>query len=596
MNANHHRVRRKNFMRTLRNPLFMLSIVGAFVFSVCGTSTCAEGRNQRNSPRWKHAAVAADHPAASAAGVEILKKGGNVVDAAVATAAALTVVRPESCGVGGGGFMVIWNAKTGNAVALDYRERAPKAATRTMYLDAKSDRTASDLSRRGHLAIAVPGTVAGWCYAQKHYGKLDLATVLAPAIRLAKQGVPVDATMRSVQKSMLATLVKDPKRARQFTTLKRLYLNNGKPWKTGDRFYSPQGRLLELIAKHGADAFYKGKVADAIVAEMRRGGGFITKADLAAMHSVVRKPLRGTFDGQTVLTMPPPSSGGVALLQMLNTITAYESQHSRRITTAGHNDSQYVHLLTEAMKHAFADRAEFLGDADFAKVPVQKLISANYAATLAKKINPRRTFPPKYYGRFQPVDDSGTSHFSVIDAAGNAVACTETINLRFGSWVVEPKYGIVFNDEMDDFSAQPGKPNAFGLVQSEANAIAPGKKPLSSMTPTIVLDKHGRAKLAVGASGGPRIISSTLQVLLNLQRFGLSAKQAVTRPRFHHQWLPDKIDLEADLFKTARQPLRKLRHKVERRSSLSATQAVVRTKTGLTAASDPRKHGEPAGY
>lgn len=547
-----------------------------------------------NPKSWQHAAVAADHPAASAAGVEVLKKGGNVVDAAVATAAALTVVRPESCGVGGGGFMVIWNARTKKAVALDYRERAPKAATRGMYLKAKRV-VGLKPSQRGHLAVAVPGTIAGWVRAQKHFGKLDLKTVLAPAIRLAKKGVPVDPTMRNVQKQMLAEFAKHPQRKEHFAAIYKLYLNSGKPWKEGDRFHSPQRKLLEKVANQGHAGFYKGDVADAFVAEIKRGGGIITKADLAAMQPVVRKPLRGSFDGRSILAMPPPSSGGVAILQMLNTIAAYEKIVGKQITTK-HNSPAYIHLVTEAMKHAFADRAEYLGDADFAKVPVDKLISRKYAATLARKIDPTKTFPPKYYGRFQPVNDGGTSHFSVIDAEGNAVACTETINLRFGSWVVEPKFGIVFNDEMDDFAAEPGKPNAFGLIQSEANAIQPRKKPLSSMSPTIVIGKDGKAILAVGASGGPRIISSTLQVMLNVLRFDKGVKAAIDSPRFHHQWLPNRIYLEDAIYKSRRESLIKLGHKTTRRNGLAATQAVYRSKQGLTAASDPRKYGRPAGY
>lgn len=545
---------------------------------------------------WKHGVVAADHPLASAAGAEILKKGGNVVDAAVATSAALSVVRPESCGMGGGGFMVIWLAKDKTAVALDYRERAPLKAARTMYADPKlPPNKRAELSRRGHLAVAVPGSVAGWCYAQKHYGRLDLKTVLAPAIRLAREGVPPDVTMRSNQRNTLKQFHEAKELDGKFAVLKQRYLNGGKPWGGDDRFHSPQLKALELIARRGRDGFYKGPVAEAIVAEMQRGGGLISLADLAGMQPVVRKPLRGTFDGLTILTMPPASSGGVAILQMLNTLAAYETQHNLRIEKLGRNSPQYVHLLTETMKHAMADRAEYLGDADFAKVPVARLIDPKYGALLAKKIDPTRTFPPKYYGRFQPPRDAGTSHFCVIDSKGNAVACTETINTVFGSWVVEPKFGIVLNNEMDDFSAQPGKPNFFGLIQSENNAVAPRKKPLSSMSPTIVLQK-GRAVFVAGASGGPRIITSTLQVFLNWRRFGLPPAAAVSRPRFHHQWLPDRVYVEPSLFGRLKGPLQKLGHKVQRRSYLSATQAAARTPQGLQAASDPRKHGEPAGY
>ena len=579
-----------------------LSRIVALALSLCvllrvGLAAEPQTKHQKPATRaWKNAVVAADHPAAGAAGIEVMKKGGNVVDAAVATAFALSVVRPESCGMGGGGFMLIWNARTQKAVALDYRERAPKRATRTMYHDPNKPGTlVPGLSRRGHLAIAVPGSVAGWCYAQKHYGRLKLADVLSPALRLARKGVPVDPLMRSMQESLLRELAKDPKLERKYAVLKRLYLNDGKLWQAGDRFYSPQLPALEAIARAGADGFYRGPVADAIVAEVRRDGGIIRKDDLDRVKPVVREPLTGEFRGHRVLTMPPASSGGVALLQTLNTLSAYERLHDVRLEKMKHNSVEYVHLLTEALKHAFADRAEYLGDTDFAKVPVQKLISRRYAKTLAQKIKADRTFPIKYYGRFQPVNDGGTSHFSVIDAHGNAVACTETINLGFGSRVVEPKFGIVLNDEMDDFAAAPGKPNAFGLIQSEANAIAPGKKPLSSMTPTIVL-KEGKAVLAVGASGGPRIISSTIQVLLNTVCFGMEPQRAVGMPRFHHQWVPNSILLEPQLDKPLRKNLVQRRHTVRLRSKLSATQAATRSGDSLRGGSDPRKYGQPAGY
>jgi len=550
-----------------------------------------------DAPVWKQGVVAADHPAASAAGVEVLKKGGNVVDAAVATAAALSVVRPESSGVGGGGFMVIWNAEKKEAVALDYRERAPMRATRTMYVDPDDPtKVRPQLSRRGHLAVAVPGSVAGWCYAQKHYGRLKLAEVLAPSIRLAKQGVPVDPVARKTQNSMIKRFQDNPKLQRRFAALWREYLNRGTKWGPDGKFRSPQGKLLQRIAKHGRDGFYKGPVAEAIVAEMKRGGGLITAEDLAGMKPVVRKPLHGNFDDLTLLTMPPPSSGGVALLQMLKTLARFEKREPQhRIGKTKHNAPETVHLLTELMKHAFADRAEYLGDADFAKVPVQRLISDRYAAALSRRIDTQRTRPLKYYGRFQGVEDAGTSHFCVIDAQGNAVACTETINTVFGSLVVEPKYGIVLNNEMDDFSAMPGKPNAFGLIQSDANSIAPRKKPLSSMSPTIAL-KNGRAVFVVGASGGPRIITSTLQVLLNMHRYGMPPRKAVRVPRFHHQWVPNVLYAEKDLFERLKRPLEKRGHEVQRRGYLSATQAAQRTENGLQAGSDPRKSGRPSGF
>ena len=579
----------------MSHRVLRIIVVSAFCWTVAfeaGSARCEEAV----APVWKHGVVVADHPAASAAGLDVLKKGGNVVDAAVATAAALSVVRPESCGIGGGGFMVIWNAETKQAVAVDYRERAPRRATRTMYFDPRDPKKAIPrLSREGHLAVAVPGSVAGWCAVHARYGKLKLADVLAPAIRLAKDGVPVDATMRTSQRGLLRRFRNSPADGKRFATLTRLYLNGGKPWGKTDRFHSPQRAALEAIAARGRDGFYAGPVAAALLKEMQRGGGLFSKNDLADARPVFRKPLTGGFDDLTIVTMPPPSSGGVALLQMLNTLTALEARHpERKLRPADHNSAATVHRLTEIMKHAFADRAEYLGDSDFAKVPVARLISRKYANALAGRIDETRTHPIKYYGRFQGIDDAGTSHFCVIDARGNAVACTETINLQFGSLVVVPKYGIVLNNQMDDFAAMPGQPNAFGLIQSEANAVAPGKKPLSSMTPTIAV-RDGKAVFVVGASGGPRIISSTFQVLLNMQRFGMPPRKAVSVPRFHHQWVPNELLLEPRLFESLRKPLSDKGHTVRRRKSLAATQAASRTPRGVRGGSDRAKGDGPRG-
>ncbi len=546
---------------------------------------------------FKHAVVAADHVLASQAGVEILRKGGNVVDAAVATGFALSVVHPASSGVGGGGFMVIWNAKNQQAVALDYRERAPRKATRDMFADPRNPRKVNcSLSRRGHLAVAVPGHVAGLCFAVKQYGKLDLPTVLAPAIRLAREGIPIDEHARRGQQSMVSSLFAGQENRKQFGTLLELYLNSGKPWQPGERFYSPLAKLLERIAKFGAAGFYEGPVADALVKHSRAGGGLLTHADLTSMQPVVRPPIRGSYRGLDILTMPPPSSGGIALLEILNILDAYESTHPKEtLERLGHNRPEYLHLLTEAMKHAFADRAEFLGDADFVNVPVNRLIDRKYAAELAARIDKFKTRPLKAYGRFLPVDDAGTSHFSVIDRHGNAVACTETINTGYGSLVVEPQFGIVLNNEMDDFAAVPGQPNVFGLVQSEANAVQPGKKPLSSMTPTIVIE-NGKAVHVLGASGGPRIISTTLQVLLNLTRFKMQPDKAVRLPRFHHQWLPNTLFAEQPLDQIAKAAMESRGHSVQQRNNLAVSQVASRYRDGLRGASDPRKLGQHAGY
>ena len=548
-------------------------------------------------PVYAHAAVAADHPLASEVGVEILKQGGNVVDAAVATSFALSVLRPASCGLGGGGFMVIWNAKEQHAVAVDYRERAPQRSRRNMYADPNDPtKPAGDLSRKGHLAVAVPGTVAGLCYIQKQYGTMELQAVMQPAIRLAREGVLLGAHARKVQQGVLKSFAEKSEYAKRYKTLRRAYLNDGKPWREGDRFRSPQLAVLEEIAKKGKDGFYRGPVAEAILAEMQRGGGLITAADLAQTKPVVRRPVQGRFGDLDVIAMPPPSSGGTTLIETLNLLSAWEKANpDQTLDKLGHNSPRYLHLLSEAMKHAFADRAEFLGDGDFSTVPVARLIDPRYAAKLAARIDMRKTKPLQAYGRYLGVNDAGTSHYSIIDAEGNAVACTETINTTFGSFVVEPRYGIVMNNEMDDLAAVPGQPNVFGLMQSEANAVAPGCKPLSSMSPTIVL-RDGKASLALGASGGPRIISSTLQVLLNVSRFNMSPTFAVRQPRIHHQWVPNSVFVEEPLYQQVQRALVERGHDVSKRNGLAVSQLVSRTAKGLRAMSDPRKHGRAAGY
>ncbi|MFV0444785.1 MAG: gamma-glutamyltransferase family protein, partial [Planctomycetaceae bacterium] len=433
-------------------------------------------------PAFSRGVVAADHPLASEAGAEMLRQGGNVVDAAVATSFALSVVRPESCGLGGGGFMVIWNAATRSTVALDYRERAPQRATANMFIPtADGDGVSATHSRTGGLAAGIPGNVAGLCYALDHYGTLDLPTVLAPAIRLAQQGVTVDATTIRNQRETLNDLRQLGPLAGRFETLNSLYLNQGRTWNAGDQFHSPLETVLRQIASDGASGFYRGEVGAALLAEVQRQGGIWTAADLQPDRLVVeREPLRLPYHGAEILTMPPPSSGGVALIEMLQILAAYDHRFpDQPLTKLEHNSAAYLHRLTEASKHAFADRAAWLGDADFVAVPVARLTNPRYTEELAKTFNPHITLAPSDYGRIALPDDAGTSHLSVVDAAGNAVACTETINTTFGSFVVEPKFGVILNNEMDDFTARPGEPNAFGLIQSERNAVAAGKKPLS---------------------------------------------------------------------------------------------------------------------
>lgn len=542
---------------------------------------------------FPQAVVAADHPAASEAGARMLRQGGNVVDAAVATSFALSVVRPASCGIGGGGFMVIWDADRQQSVAIDYRERAPSTVSAEIFLN--SSATAEPLSVRGGLAAGIPGTVAGLCYAAETYGTLPIATLVQPALELCRNGVEVDAHDIEVQATILARLAENDGYESRFALLRQLYLNDGRPWKAGDRFYSPQRKTFEAIASSGPAGFYEGAVADAMVAAVNAESGRFSKADLASYKPTERAVLTTDFHQQKIITMPPPSSGGVALLQTLQSLEAWETQSGQRLSDLGHNSTDYVHVVTEALKHAFADRAEFLGDTDFVQVPVDRMLNREYAREIAQRISKDSTLSMEKYGRFFLKPDGGTSHFSVIDHKGNAVACTETINLTFGSFVVVPDYGILLNNQMDDFTANPGKPNAFGLIQSAANAIEPGKRPLSSMTPTIVIE-DGKATYACGASGGPRIITATLQSLLNHTVFGMSATDAVSAARFHHQWSPNELLLEPSLEKSLAADLAKRGHMIKRNSSLAASQATSVESHGLVGGSDPRKHGAPAGH
>ena len=542
---------------------------------------------------FSRAVVAADHPAASEAGTRILREGGNVVDAAVATSFALSVVRPASCGMGGGGFMVIWDADQQKAVALDYRERAPAGATATALQD--DDKSPEPPSVRGGKAVGVPGNVAGLCYAAKKYGTMPITRLVQPAIDLCKDGVPIDQHDQEVQASTLSKLKLHAGYEDRFKLLKKLYLNDGKPWKIGEKFYSPQLKTLEAIAANGAAGFYKGPVAIAVAQTITAESGIFSTDDLAAYQPTERNALVSEFHGKQIITMPPPSSGGVALLQTLQALEEWETLSQKSLESLQHNSADYIHVVTEVLKHAFADRAEFLGDTDFVEVPIDKLLNRDYSRDIAEHVSMASTLAPEKYGRFFLNSDGGTSHFSVMDADGNAVACTETINLTFGSFVVVPEYGVVLNNELDDFTANPGKPNAFGLIQSEANVIAPGKRPLSSMTPTLVVEDN-KATYACGASGGPRIITATLQSLLNHTVFEMSAADAVAVSRFHHQWSPNELLLEPSLKKAAGDSLTALGHVVKSGSSLAATQAAALDSGKPSGGSDPRKYGQPAGH
>jgi len=566
------------------------------ILFLIANSPASVGEDLEQSPQvFQHGVVAADHPAASEAGAIILRRGGNVVDAAVATSFALSVTRPASCGIGGGGFMVIWDAQKNQSVAIDYRERAPSKAAAEQYGDTADAGKAEPVSVRGGLAVGVPGTVAGLCYAAEKYGTLSLDKLLQPAVDLCRNGVTIDAHDMEVQASALKAIRRHNGYDDRFAALIKGYLNGGVKWKQGDRFYSPQLPVLERIVKHGAAGFYEGDVAEAIIRTVSAESGKMLLSDLKNYQPTERKALTASFGGRQVISMPPPSSGGIALLQTLQSLEAWENRNHVSLKSLGQNSPEYVHVVTEILKHAFADRAEFLGDTDFAEVPVAKLLDLKYADQIAAHVDPKSTRPLESYGRFFIHDDAGTSHFSIIDAQGNAVACTETINLTFGSFVVVPEFGIMLNNQMDDFAANPGKPNAFGLIQGPANAIVPGKRPLSSMTPTIVVE-DGKATYACGASGGPRIITATLQGLLNHNVFEMPVNQAVTAPRFHHQWSPNELLLEPELYQSVSSALEAKGHTIRKASSLAVTQVAARQTEKVTGGSDPRKQGQPAGF
>jgi gamma-glutamyltranspeptidase/glutathione hydrolase len=532
--------------------------------------------------------VVSAHPAASEAGVEMLRLGGNAVDAAVATALVAGVVEPYSAGIGGGGFMLIRDGSTGQIHVIDYREVAPAAATRDMYLDAKGDVIpgASDV---GHLAAAVPGTVAGLHLAQQKYGKLPWKKVVAPAIKWADEGFPADDKYIGMARAEKARLASHPETARTFLARGGEVPAYGATIRQRDL-----AKTLRLIAKRGPSAFYTGKIAKAIAAEMAANGGLITEADLANYKPREVEPLRGTWRGYEIVTMPPPSSGGVHLIQMLNVL-----EHSD-LSASGWNSSATIHLLAETMRRAYADRAEFLGDPAFVDVPVEGLTSKEYAKDLFTGISRSRATPSASIGHGDPrkYESDDTTHLCTIDADGYAVSLTQTINYSFGSGVTIPGTGILMNNEMDDFSAKAGVPNLYGLVGSDANAIAGGKIPLSSMTPTMVL-RDGKPVLVVGSPGGARIITTVLNVVLNHLVFGMDVQEAVDAPRIHHQWLPDELRVEPRaVSRDVVRILESMGHKVSEQPEFGSAMAIgVDAETGdFLGAADSRGVGAAVGF
>lgn len=537
--------------------------------------TFADGGAEARTAQTSFGLVVADSEAASAAGMEILRRGGNAVDAAVATALALSVVDQASSGLGGGGFMVIYRARENKAYALDFRETAPAASRRELY--SRNGKPVTSLSLTGALAVAVPGEVAGLVEARRRFGSMPLAALAAPAIKLASEGFPLDAVLR-------AAIDRQRTNMERFPELGRIYMPGSELPEEGDLIRQPElAATLKAIAQDGAAAFYDGWIGRAIVQTIDKAGGIMTLDDLKNYKPVWREPLTGSYRGRTVVTMPPPSSGGVALLQMLNILEGY------KLGDFQHNSAFYLHLIGEAMKHAFADRAHFLGDPDFVHVPVGKLTAKPYAEWIRRRIAPDKTRPSAFYGYYHfNAEKGGTTHFSVVDRFGNAVACTQSVNTRFGSKLIASGTGIVLNNEMDDFAIHPEVGNVYGLIGNKANALEPNKRPLSSMSPTIVL-RGKRPELIVGAAGGPRIISATLQTILNVIDFGMPVDAAVSAPRVHHQWLPERLNAELKIGAEVKAMLERRGHALREQTSLGVVQAIRSVGADFSGAADPRK-------
>jgi gamma-glutamyltranspeptidase/glutathione hydrolase len=525
--------------------------------------------------------VASQERYATEAGLAVLKEGGNAVDAAVTVGFTLAVTLPEAGNIGGGGFMLVHMAKDNQTLAIDYREKAPKAATRNMFLNANGE---VDLkkSRFSYLAVGVPGTVAGLTMALEKYGTISLERALKPAIDLAEKGFPVSEGLHNSLIATKAQMQASP------ASMAIFYKPGGVAYEVGEMLVQKDlAKSLRLIAKDGAKAFYQGAIASAIVADMQANGGLITKEDLAAYQPVMRKPIRGTYRGYEIASMPLPSSGGVHLVQMLNVLEGFP------VRELGHNTAQTIHLMAESMKLAYADRSKFLGDSDFVPVPVAGLTSKSYANDLRRKININRAtqsleIAPGNPNKFS--ESTNTTHYSVMDKYGNAVANTYTLNLAYGTSLTAAGTGILLNNEMDDFSAKPGVPNAFGLVGGEFNAIEPEKRMLSSMTPTIVM-KDGKPYLVTGSPGGSQIITSVLQVIMNVIDHNMNITAATNAIRVHHQWLPDELRVEQGLNGDTRRLLTEKGHKIAVKDAMGSTQSIMRVGNSFQGASDPRRLG-----
>jgi len=553
------------------------TLVFLFLF-LLGHDTIDSHAQQGKPVEGKNGMVAAAHPLASKIGVEILKKGGNAVDAAVATAFGLGVVEPNASGLGGGGFMLIYNSKTKEAVTIDYREMAPLRATPDMYKLTPEGKVVDDEITVGHKAVAIPGTLSGLTLALNKYGTMSLKEVMAPAIKLAEEGYEVSKTLNGIMRDNFEKLSKFPPAA-------KVYLKDGLPYEVGDKIVlGDLAKTYRLIAEKGPDVFYKGEIAEAIEREMKTSGkGLISKEDLAAYQPVMRTPVRGSYRGYDFISMGPSSSGGTHIIQLLNILEGYD------MAKMGHNSSASIHLMGEAMKRVFADRAKFMGDSDFVKVPIKGILSKKYAEEIRKGISEEKVEEKIPAGNPFPYESGGTSHISIVDKDGNLVALTQSINYFFGSGVVVPGTGVLLNNHMDDFVPKQGA----------LNSIEPKKRPLSSMSPTLVL-KDGKPYLSIGTPGATRIISALAQIIMNIIDHQMNIQAAIEAPRIH--CMTGEIFMESRILKEVQQALINKGHKLNIRKEMDlyfggAQGVMIDLKTGLLyGGADPRRDGVAVGY
>lgn len=529
-------------------------------------------------PVWaKNGMVATQEALASDIGLKILKDGGNAVDAAVAVGFALAVTLPRAGNIGGGGFMMVYDAKQGKTVALDYREKAPSSASRDMYLD-KDGNAVSDLSRYHGLAVGVPGTVAGLLKALDDHGTMSRGQVMAPAIALAENGIEVTAGLSESLEALSDRLQKWP------STKKIFFKPDGSVYQPGELLRQPElAKSLKLIAAKGSDGFYKGETARKLVKAVNEAGGNMSLQDLVNYKAIARVPVKGDYRGYEIVSMPPPSSGGIHIVQILNILEGYP------LKDYGQNSAQTIHLMSEAMQLAYADRAEYLGDSDFIDVPASGLTSQAYADKLRSLINPNKATPAATIKANNPLpyESDQTTHFSIVDKDGNAVANTYTLNFSYGTGLVAEGTGILLNNEMDDFSAKPGVPNGYGLIGGDANAVEANKRPLSSMSPTLVF-KDSKPYIVTGSPGGSRIITTVTQVISNVIDHDMNIAEATHAPRIHDQWLPDEIRIEKALNVDTIKKLESMGHKVSPQAAMGSTQSIMITPNGVYGSSDPR--------